>query len=73
MPESTGGMPTIEEVHEAHREHFRQAHPGWEDRLTRDWENDRKLFQALVVKGADARGLFRLAWMAGFKSALEER
>ena len=70
MP-ATGGMPTIEDVHQAHRENFRQAHPGWEERLERDWEADRKLFQALTTPGADAHGLFKIAWEAGYKAALE--
>ena len=72
MP-ATGGMPTIEDVHQAHRENFRQAHPGWEERLERDWEADRKLFQALTTPGADAYRLFRIAWMSGFRGALKER
>mgnify|MGYP001610565662 CR=1 FL=1 len=42
-------------------------------RFERDWAADQKLFQALVIKGADARGLFAIAWMAGHKAALEER
>ena len=70
--EVTGGQQSIEEVHQAHDEHCRQAHPGWEARLERDWEEDRKLFQTLVISCADAYRLFRIAWMAGFRGALKE-